>query len=212
MIGSYEEEYYDKGYFKTSLNAELLALFWAEIYQTNWVDDAHETIYKSIPDWYRIKHSFYIDPSGNNRGDFERKLGKMTTEHAPQSLKDLSQRVLGLNELAFFKKYYQSSNVIYIDLWNGAEEIPYHFDTINGADTLILVYLTESSSWSDDCGGQISIRKKVKNTVFYEDVWVPVSGSVLVINNSNPLITHKVSKLVNKDINRYTFSFNYKWF
>ena len=96
-------------------------------------------------------------------------------------------------------------------MWNGSEEIPYHYDTINGADTLILIYITEESAWLKDWGGQISLKKQVGDVILVEEEIDPLSGTMIVINNANPLVKHKVRKLLNPDVNRYTFSFSYKW-
>jgi hypothetical protein len=114
-------------------------------------------------------------------------------------------------DLSFFKRYYDSYDLMYIDLWNGSEEIPYHFDTINGADTLVLIYLTEELVWSKECGGQISLQKKIKDVILAEEEIDPISETMVVVNNANPLVKHKVTALKNLDVNRYTVSFNFKW-
>jgi hypothetical protein len=97
-------------------------------------------------------------------------------------------------------------------MWNGSEEIPYHFDTINGCDTLVLIYLTDQHVWDPKWGGAISMKKEVDNSVIFEQEILPNNGTMLVINNANPLVYHKVTALKNTNINRYTFSFNYNWF
>jgi hypothetical protein len=77
---------------------------------------------------------------------------------------------------------------------------------------LVLIYLTDQSSWNKDWGGTISMKKQVGDIVMFEQEHLPNNGSMLVINNANPLIYHKVTALLNPNVNRYTFSFNYNWF
>jgi hypothetical protein len=74
------------------------------------------------------------------------------------------------------------------------------------------MYLTEQEVWNSEWGGQIYLQKSVDNTAIFEEKFEPVSGTMLVINNANPLIRHRVTALKNLQVNRYTCSFNYKWF
>ena len=52
---------------------------------------------------------------------------------------------------------------------------------------------------------------EIKETIFEEE-FNPYDGMMLVVNNANPLVLHKVRALKNLSVNRYTFSFIYKWF
>lgn len=207
-----EELYYDQGFFISNISQDINALLWNEVYTTEWVCDTEDNIYKQIPSWYKGSKKYYLDPSGKNRGDFERSLGSDILKKTPDSLKDIANQVLKINDLGFFNKYYKKSEIMYIDFWNGSEEISYHFDTINGADTLILIYLTEEIQWQKDWGGQISLRKQLNDRTVVEKEIDPLNGTMIVLDNSNPLVTHKVTELKNKNVNRYTFSFSYKWF
>jgi hypothetical protein len=206
-----QDRYYEHGFFITKISNDLKTLLWNEIYATEWVDDQIENLYKKIPNWYLTSHSHSIDSSGATRKTFEREIGKDVLSRVPASLLEIGNNVANSDELTFFKKYYNSNELMYVDLWNGAEEIAYHFDTINGADTLILIYLTEEQEWREDWGGQISLKKEVGSVIINEETIDPNNGTMLVINNANPLIQHKVKALVNENVNRYTFSFNYKW-
>jgi hypothetical protein len=204
-----EEQYYENGYFVGKLPKELQSLIWNEIYSTDWINDNVENIYKSIPSWYERTKKYNLDPTGSNRAQFEREIGKDVFEHTPDNLKLIAKDVIKLHK--FFNRYYNSSTLEYIDMWNGSEEIPYHYDTINGADTLILIYITDEPIWLKEWGGQISLKKQVGDVILIEEEIDPVSGTMIVINNANPLLKHKVRKLLNPEVNRYTFSFSYKW-
>ena len=204
-----EEQYYENGYFVTQLSKDLQVLLWNEIYSTTWINDNVENIYKSIPNWYERRKTYNLDPLGTNRAQFEREIGKDVFENTPDNLKSIADDVIKLH--TFFNRYYSYPRLQYVDMWNGSEEIPYHYDTINGADTLIIIYITDESTWSKDWGGQISLKKQVGDVIMVEEEINPLSGTMVVINNANPLIKHKVRKLLDSTVNRYTFSFSYKW-
>lgn len=206
-----EEQYYDKGYFVTTLPKHIHAMLWNEIYSTNWVGDDSENIYKQIPDWYENKTPYTVNSTGSNRPVYERKVGKDVFENTPQSLKDIANETAKIADLDFFNRYYEQAELKYIDMWNGSEEIPYHFDTINGTDMLLLIYLTEQDFWIPEWGGQISVKKQVGDNIIHEEEFNPDNGRMLVINNANPLIKHRVRALKNNNVNRYTFSFIYNW-
>lgn len=204
--------YYENGFFASTVPIEISRLLWTEIYTTEWIEDVNEEIYKKIPKWYATDIKLDTGLNGSKRKQFERKSGEEQFTRVPQSLKEIGNKLTKLPDLEFFNRFYESYELIYLDLWNGSEEIPYHFDTINGADTLVLIYLTEEPSWKKEWGGQISLQKKVNDVIIIEQEFNPDNGLMLVINNANPLVMHKVSALKNLGANRYTFSFNIKWF
>jgi hypothetical protein len=204
--------YYENGFFSSTVTKEISALLWNEIYVTEWVEDSNEGIYKKIPKWYSTAIKLDTGLNGSKRKQFERKSGREQFITVPQSLKEIGDKLTESPDLEFFNQFYESYELMYLDLWNGSEEIPYHFDTINGADTLVLIYLTEESRWEKEWGGQISLQKKVNDVIIMEQEFNPDSGLMLVINNANPLVRHKVTALKNLGANRYTFSFNIKWF
>jgi hypothetical protein len=211
-ITKYEQLYYDQGYFVTTLPNHVLALLWNEVHSTEWIDDTAEHIYKKIPKWYQGSTKYQVDSTGSNRSTYEREIGNELLIKTPSSLIEIADLMLNIRELAFFQNYYKQSKLMYLDLWNGSEEIAYHFDTINGADTLLLIYLTEQPLWEEEWGGQISLKKQINDVIITEQVINPLNGTMVVINNANPLVKHRVRALQNTAVNRYTFSFNYKWF
>lgn len=208
------DEYYEKGFINTQVDDFIKKKLWNEINNIEWIDDEEEGIYKKIPNWYRsdvLKYS-EEDIKGKNRYKFERIIGEDILKKTPNSLKQISLELLETKVFNFFKNFYVNSEIEFIDVWNGSEEIPFHFDTINGCDTLVLIYLTEQKKWNKNWGGTITLKKQVNNKSFFEKEFFPTDGNMLIINNSNPLIYHKVTKLKNINVNRYTFSFMYKWF
>jgi hypothetical protein len=205
------DQYYENGFFRTQVDGIIKKLLWNEIYNTEWVDDTEEHIYKQIPIWYKSCFSSFINPDGSNRAEYERIIGQDILNNTPKSLITLGNQLLETPPFEFFKRYYKNHELKSIDMWNGCEEIPYHFDTINGADTLVLIYLTEENNWQKDWGGTITMKKHVGNKIYFEEEFMPTNESMIVINNANPLVFHKVKAMQNSAVNRYTFSFIYKW-
>jgi hypothetical protein len=205
------DQYYDRGFFAVELDGLTKSLLWNEIITTNWVPDTVDGIYKQIPDWYKSNVNLK-NITGANRADCERIIGDHIMKLAPESLLNVGNILVDTEPFQLFKKYFKRHELKFVDMWNGSEEIPYHFDTINGCDTLVLIYLTDQHVWDPKWGGAISMKKEVDNFVIFEQEILPNNGTMLVINNANPLVYHKVTALKNTNINRYTFSFNYNWF
>ncbi len=206
-----ETLYYDQGYFCSKLDENIEKILWNEIYSTEWKKDDVEYIYKEIPTWYEASKKYPLQKDGSDRAEYERLIGEDIFSKTPSTLIDVGYSLIQTVQFDFFKKYYKTPQLKYIDLWNGSEDIPYHFDTINGCDTLVLIYLTDRE-WKAEWGGSITMKKQVNDNVVYENKILPNNATMLVINNANPLVYHKVEKLKNNDINRYTFSFIYNWF
>ena len=200
------EDYFEKGFVVTTVPEDLISRFWFEIYSSNWVDDGDKT-YKKIPDWYKLTENEDINESKNLK---ERRISAIKNK-IPDSLVTLSQDLI--NNKVFDNLRYIRENIEFrfSHLWNGAEEIPWHMDSIDGNDVLIFVYFTEEPSWDETWGGTLSLCKNLKDKFLYETTVLPNNATMVVVNNTNPLINHKVTSLKNLLVNRYTFSLCYKW-
>jgi len=200
------EDYFEKGFVVTTVPEDLISKFWFEIYSSNWIDDGDKT-YKKIPDWYKLTENEDINESKNLK---ERRISAIKNK-IPDSLVTLSQDLI--NNKVFDNLRYIRENIEFrfSHLWNGAEEIPWHMDSIDGNDVLIFIYLTEEVSWDENWGGTLSLCKNLKDKFLYETTVLPNNATMVVVNNTNPLIKHKVTSLKNLLVNRYTFSLCYKW-
>ena len=200
------EDYFEKGFVVTTVPEDLISRFWFEIYSSNWIDDGDKT-YKKIPDWYKLNENEDINESKNLK---ERRIHTIKNK-IPESLVTLSQDLI--NNKVFDNLRYIRENIEFrfSHLWNGAEEIPWHMDSIDGNDVLIFIYLTEEVSWDETWGGTLSLCKDLQDKFLYETTVLPNNATMVVVNNTNPLIKHKVTSLKNLLVNRYTFSLCYKW-
>lgn len=201
------EDYFEKGFTLTSIPQDILPEFWMEIYSTEWVTDTSAT-YKTLPSWYNVK-KIYSDNQIRNIS--EKSYGAELIAQAPKSLWDLANKVITLPYFDTLRYYKPNHKIKQMHIWNGAEEIPYHTDAVDGGDTLVLIYLTEEQHWLEEWGGCLGVRKELVSGSLYETKILPNNGTMVVINNSNPLMKHRVWELVNRNVNRYTVSFGYSW-
>jgi len=200
------EDYFEKGFVVTTVPEDLISRFWFEIYSSNWIDDGDKT-YKKIPDWYKLTENEDINESKNLK---ERRINTIKNK-IPDSLVTLSQDLINNKVFDNLRYIRENMEFRFSHLWNGAEEIPWHMDSIDGNDVLIFVYLTEETSWDETWGGTLSLCKNLKDKFLYETTVLPNNATMVVVNNTNPLIKHKVTSLKNLLVNRYTFSLCYKW-
>jgi hypothetical protein len=200
------EDYFEKGFVVTTVPENLVSRFWFEIYSSNWVDDSEAT-YKKIPDWYKLTE---FGNENEPRNLKERRINTIKNK-IPDSLVTLSQDLM--NNTMFDNLRYIRENIefVFSHLWNGAEEIPWHIDSPDGNDILIFIYLTEETRWEESWGGTLSLCKNLKDKYLYETTVLPNNATMVIVNNTNPLIKHKVTSLKNLLVNRYTFSLCYKW-
>lgn len=205
------ENYFEKGFEVTHLNPELVTKLWQIVYTTDWIK-GDQSVHKSIPSWCQTQEIKYTEQGdGSDRDSIERTYGKYLLTKCPSYIKDVAHEIINLeyfDNLRFFKK---QTELRYIHIWNGAEEIPWHQDASDGSDMLILVYLTEELFWDNSWGGYIELRKELSEQNMYQTLVQPITGNMIVINNANPLIKHRVHELKNQNVNRYTFSFCFSW-
>ena len=203
------EDYFEKGYHVTKLPEEFVTRLWRFIYTTEWIEHGRE--YKQVPSWSPEEVTEFTHNHDTAQAGVERYYGRKLAELAPMEIKKIGQDLIELPYFDNLRYFKPTAKLKHLQLWNGAEEIPFHYDTIDSTDTLIFVYMTEEPQWEEDWGGTITFRKELKSGIQYEHTVFPNNATMVVVNNSNPLFTHKVTELKNQKVNRYTFSFCYTW-
>ncbi|MBI6882891.1 hypothetical protein [Pseudomonas putida] len=92
----------------------------------------------------------------------------------------------------------------FISVWDGAEDLPWHWDGPSGADFFFLIYLNEKMGWNDENGGHLSTgRRDLAGNYLHVDseevehlaTMAPASRTLVCCNNQNPSFVHKVSPL-----------------
>lgn len=203
--------FFDTGYFVGTIDPYVMKALWREIEITNWIEDP-DNIYKKIPHWYCTNLTTPIGQQEAFRGKYEKEFAEQIMERAPRSLMDVASKFFAFEErFQFFKRYFNDIELTSVDLWNGAENIDYHFDTINGFDLAVLIYLTDQPQWDPKWGGSLRMKREYPHLGLptTDEIVYPTSGTYVLFNNKTPLLTHKVEPLTTTDVNRYTFTFNY---
>lgn len=207
-LEQFEFEFFERGYILSEIPYDFAPEFWAQIYSTNWLKS--KSIFKEVPDWY-VENINRIDIHKiDSHQEFEKYANRKIMSNVPDAFRDLSAKITNLPVFDIFKVFRPYLKTKYIHLWNGAEDGDFHQDFIDGSDILVLCYFTDEI-WEDEWGGSITLRKEVNNETFYTREVMPHNRKMIIINNSNPLFKHKVQELYNKNVNRYTFAFNYDW-
>lgn len=205
------ENYFERGYDITKLDANLVSSLWQIIYTTNWVTE-NDSVYKTVPDWYEVREVDYNEQGdGSDQDIVERVYGRSLLSKCPTHIKETAYNIAKTKYFDPLRVFKKNCELKYLHLWNGAEDIPWHQDTVDGSDMLVLIYLTEELEWNNEWGGMIGLRKELSTGPVYETLVQPLSGNMVVINNANPLIKHKVHELKNQNVNRYTFSMCLNW-
>jgi hypothetical protein len=205
------EEYFDKGFVVTKIPSHIHQKLWNQVHTTNWID-AKKTTYKKVPDWYHENEKHYVDPTGFDRPDYEKKIGAEIFTNAPQSLIDISDELIK-DPLFDPLRMYRPPNPVtkYLHFWNGSENSPHHVDAIDGSDLMVFLYLTEETDWKEEWGGYINIMKEVNSEITNTRTILPNNGVMVLVNNSAPIFKHGIRNLVKRNVNRYTFIFHYTW-
>jgi hypothetical protein len=205
------EEYFDKGFVVTKIPPHIHEKLWEEVNNTKWID-AKKSTYKKVPDWYHENEKHYVDPTGFDRPDYEKKVGAEMFTNAPKSLVDISDQLIQDPTFAPLRMYRPPNPVTkFLHFWNGSENSPHHVDAIDGSDLMVFCYLTEAEDWKEEWGGYINIMKEVNSEITNTRTVLPNNGVMVLVNNSAPIFKHGIRNLVKRDVNRYTFIFHYTW-
>jgi len=206
------EEFFNNGFVVTQMPQNIQQKVWQHIHDVEWVYAKLSTTYKKVPAWYHENKKHYVDPTGFDRPEYERKLGDDIFTNAPQSLIDVSDELIR-DKIFDPLKMYRPPNPItkYLHLWNGAENSPHHVDGIDGSDIIVFCYLTEEQEWKKEWGGYINLLKEVDSKILYSRTVLPTNGTMVIVNNASPIFKHGVRNLINRDVNRYTFVCHYTW-
>lgn len=201
-----EQDYFERGYYITTIPSHLQSKLWQLVYTTEWVEKndcthlQYPTKYVRVPMW----HPEITGITGNDHY-----FGSKDPNYHPEELVEVGNQIIE-NSLFNVVKEYRKLQLKYLTMWNGSGDLPWHSDINDTTDMIILMYLTEEQEWDDDWGGTIEFRKNVEGNRYYKKLQ-PLSGNMVILNNTNPLMQHRVTPMLNKSVNRYTFNFCYSW-
>lgn len=208
-------QFYDKGHNIGFVPDDLTQKCMSVIKNTDWLNDGY------YPDYARWS---VLPDSQNSNDDYYEEItrGRMSYGRSPSDVKNLANEFIALD---FFdpmkdilvKKQHQKFRSIRnikpysFGLWNGQENLNWHNDFNDTTELFILAYFNEYETWDKSWGGQIHLGKQDNDIETINEVGVhyPTNGTFVCINNTNPLMYHKVFAC-DPTRNRYTFAFRYK--
>lgn len=193
------EEGYSIGRLSTHYRLRLENL----LKSVNWIKG--HPIYDQIPDWFDGVDLNKYDSTNHILN--QRLKRKLFNDHVPRDFASFTDEIInfsgimkGLNDIYRYR-------TAFLDLWEGAENLPWHWDGGDPATFLMLIYFSNEKEWTSEDGGVLEVGKRsVDNKQFmidYSDVRklnaiIPVSGTVLIINNRDPRFVHQVTPVINK--------------
>lgn len=200
--------FYKHGYDEWSLPEEIRTILWGAIYTEEWSD---HSVYKSIPSW-SINTDITTPPKQDreyNR-EYEKAKSASSLDVVPQVYIDSIKQLF---DNAYYSKWFRETcgfdyELRFIDLWNGSDELTYHWDGVEDHDLGFLIYLTDEPNWKEEYGSVLKIaeREWPDDKVYNENTIIPSDGKVILLNNMNPRFVHSVGQLKDNTKNRYTLN------
>lgn len=194
---------YQNGFDAINLNREWFMRLRGLIEATEWAPDP-DGIYQSVPTWsLSFKRSNHVQ-----KIEQEREHNALMLQHAPSELIAACESLLKAPEIMGDWLEAYAANMSFISLWNGAEDLDWHWDGPAQADFFFLIYLNKSMGWQDDGGGELLTGRRPlrsgylrvnSDEVAHLATIKPASRTLVCCNNQNPSFVHKVKPLGSAD-------------
>lgn len=201
-------KFYKQGYDEWTLPEELKTILWGAIYTEEWNE---HSVYKNIPSW-SINTDITTPPKQDreyNR-EYEKAKSASSLDVVPQVYIDSIKKLF---DNSYYSKWFRDTcgfdyELRFIDLWNGSDELAYHWDGVEDHDLGFLIYLTDEPNWKQEYGSVLKIAERdwPTETVYNENSIIPSNGKIILLNNMNPRFVHSVGKLKDNTKNRYTIN------
>lgn len=173
-----------------------------------WVSDEHKGLL--IPSWANVE----FDRNMHIR-DREQAIAKQLNQSTPKHYTHLIHSLINHDSFCANLKSLGKLEITGIAIWNGVEELGWHWDGYDAGDYVLLCYLSRNAEWRESQGGGLSLGTRIldndwlgyaeSNVTLHETI-KPNHGQIVLINNQNPKFVHMTTKLANSKMNRYTLS------
>ena len=150
--------------------------------------------------------SFLSELDQNAQGDKfakERMLNEASLRKCPEDILRAANNLLTDSEVMGNWLIAHKPNVRFVSVWDGAEDLDWHWDGPAGADFFFLIYLNRHSGWLASDGGQLKVGKRglagnylqANGDIEEFSSYEPASRTLVCCNNQNPQFVHKVIPL-----------------
>ncbi len=178
------------------------------ITRTPWVDDPGG-IFIKVPSW-SIPDPDKIDLMRPplSKVEQEAEHNAHVLSHAPSVLLSACRDILSDPDIMGDWLMAYRAEMKFISLWNGAEDLGWHWDGPARAGFFFLIYLNSKMGWRPDGGGELGLGirnigpnflRVVPGEVDLITTIKPESRTLVCCNNSNPRFVHRVNRLESED-------------
>lgn len=194
---------YAHGYDCVLLPRNHYETFSGIVHSIKWTIDP-EGVFNRIP-LYLLES---LNEKSEDKAEQEQKMNDLAMAACPSELIDSVQRLLCDESIMNNWLLPYRAKARFISLWDGAEDLDWHWDGPARADFFFLIYLNKGKGWSEGNGGILHMGKRNLDGNFLkvdaEAVeWMgeimPSSRTIVCCNNQNPQFVHKVTPLSKGD-------------
>lgn len=196
-------DFYETGVASCCLHRSLYERLNLAMKAVTWVDDP-EGAYHKVPE-------FMADLSLSVKAEEQKNEGTMEWSYDRKATKDIFPSVFKsiLEDILLSPQLIQWSNVydfhiVFMDMWDGSEDCPWHWDGTDDTDVIMLAYVNDAEAWKPEWGGQLKVGKRhlanhglhndfsdVRNVITLQ----PQRRSLVFVQNRNPMFVHKPEPL-----------------
>jgi hypothetical protein len=159
-------------------------------------DDVYARIPGFLADSARLKRS--------DKSQQERDMHQLAMDACPSAVLMAAQALLSDREVMGEWVIAHQPELRFISIWDGAEDLDWHWDGPAGADFFFLMYLNREPGWPIGEGGQLMVGKRSldgnymqvdTDAVQHLATFDPCTRTLICCNNQNPQFVHKVVPL-----------------
>ena len=200
-------KFYKEGYDVWQMPADLNAMLWSSIISETY---NNHTVYKGIPEWSINNDMVAGSVERVYDRNTEQEMARLSLQRVP---KIYTECITTLFENDYYKEWFIKTcgykwELRFIDLWNGSDNLDWHWDGVEDHDIGFLIYFTEEPEWKKEWGSILKLGERDYGTNQVNNVSevVPNNGTIVLLNNMNPRFVHSVNPLKETNKNRYTIN------
>jgi len=205
----------NQGYSTSILPASIYGEISAALYAQQWVSDPNG-IYQEVPAF----HADALSLLSKDKGQQANSTNDVLDLACPESILQPCKKAIMSNELLDNSQNVMSPELVFVDVWNGAENTGWHSDHTDNIDFQFLIYFT-AKPFDESTGGTLDTAKRPLNQHVmrgFDNITnikriYPEDGLVVMLNCINPSFIHRSLPLKDK-LNRYVVcigaNFNFK--
>lgn len=193
--------FYKSGVTTCNLQRALYDKLRTLMLELKWVNDPEMT-YNAVPHFIADNrtHSGAENGSTTLEWSYDRKA---TVEGFPLPFKDILSDILKHHLVDLGCVY--DFHIVFMDMWDGSEDCPWHWDGTDDSDIIMLAYVNDYQWWDPAWGGHLLVgqRDLSKRGIFSDFQKIegiqsipPQRRTLALVNNRNPRLVHKPEPLI----------------